>query len=59
MPNQTEPPKVNRRVVLAYSMPHGKWFAQLDCGHEYVCDHSVTQPGMVMACEKCERGEPA
>ncbi len=49
-------PKINRRVELAYNMPLEKWFVRLECGHEYVCDHSVTRPGMVMACEKCESG---
>ena len=45
---------INRNVVLAHNASHGKWMVSLDCGHEFLCDHSVQEPGAVMACSKCE-----
>ena len=57
--------RVNRRVEMAANVPpHNKLRVKLECGHEFLCDHSVTKMGritdcvgenrFVMACPKCE-----
>jgi len=46
---------INRKVIWAQNEPeYGKWRVRLECGHEYLCDHTVQSPGMVMACPQCE-----
>ena len=51
------PAHINRRVTEITEASHGKWRVELECGHEYLCDHSCQQPGAVTSCPQCEDAE--